>query len=151
MQSFPASERFESDTLTINAESSCNTLGVKWCLSRDSLSLIIDAPDRAFTKRGLVSKLHTIFDPLGLISPIILVGKILQRKVLPSKDSESYGNLNWDDPLPVEFLPIWEEWTRSLLLVDQVQVNRSFYPKEFVPVDRQQLIVFSDASEDAIG
>ena len=49
----------------------------------------------------MLSIIGSIYDPLGLVSPIVLKGKILQRNIL----TEEYLNdvtWNWDDPLPPE-------------------------------------------------
>lgn len=45
-------------------------------------------------KRGVVSVINSIFDPLGFISPVTLKGKILLRQLMSTTDE-------WDDSLPV--------------------------------------------------
>jgi len=45
------------------------------------------------TKRKMLSEISKLFDPLGLIGPIITVTKILMQGLWKI-------NLDWDDPLP---------------------------------------------------
>ena len=44
------------------------------------------ANQRAMTRRGIVSAVYSIFDPLGFIAPYVMMAELLLR-------------LGWDDPL----------------------------------------------------
>ena len=44
------------------------------------------ANQRAMTRRGIVSAVYSIFDPLGFIAPYVIKAELLLR-------------LGWDDPL----------------------------------------------------
>ena len=48
-----------------------------------------------FTKRNVLSKINSIFDPLGLVSPLTVKAKILMRKIWMIEPK-----LGWDDKLP---------------------------------------------------
>ena len=52
------------------------------------------------SKRGILSKVARIYDPLGLASPISLGGKLLYRDVCDAK-------LNWDAKLPSKLFQSW--------------------------------------------
>ena len=69
-------------------------LGVKWNALSDSFSFSINHLDGVtFTKRGLLSKLSGLFDPLGLAAPFTVKRKIrMQRLVI--------AGVEWDDPVP---------------------------------------------------
>ena len=56
-------------------------LGLGWNRERDDI--IVSFPDweAAPTKRGVLRKLASIYDPLGFVSPVTLVGKCLYRAV----------------------------------------------------------------------
>ena len=127
-------------------------LGVVWDTKADTFSPSIITETRPFTKRGILATVNTLgYDPAGLISPVTLLGKLFQREMLPQKKSGSelvsYG---WDDPLPELHLPRWVSILDSLKQLNEIKVARSFYPASFFPV-YQELHVFCDASEDAIG
>lgn len=93
------------------------------------------------------------YDNIGFTCPVILAGRLFQRKVMPRKteQEEELSKLGWDDPLPSRFLPEWEEWKHSLLLLNGLRIPRGLRPNGFDNTFKQELHVFSDASQDAIG
>ncbi|XP_055928756.1 uncharacterized protein LOC129959885 [Argiope bruennichi] len=71
-------------------------LGLNWDLKQDTLSCIINCPkdeNLVLTKRGLLSLAQSIFDPLGISSPVTIIPKFMLQK------SWNLG-LKWDDALP---------------------------------------------------
>ena len=50
-------------------------LGVHWCIESDAFKFRIELKDKPCTRRGILATISTIFDPLGLIAPVVLVGK----------------------------------------------------------------------------
>ena len=60
--------------------------------------------------------LASVYDPLGLTSPVSLVGKLLYREVCDQ-------HLSWDQKVPETVAKQWKKFERSL--PDQVQVPRS--------------------------
>ena len=72
-------------------------LGVTWCRASDELivdlsHILAVAEDMEPTKRGVISLVSKIYDPLGLISPVVIRFKILFQELCSSK-------LAWDEPL----------------------------------------------------
>ncbi|KAF6037890.1 hypothetical protein EB796_003801 [Bugula neritina] len=56
------------------------TLGVSWCLKTDQLCFTSNINVKPFTRRGILSMAAQVYDPIGLVSPFILLGKnILQE------------------------------------------------------------------------
>ena len=54
-------------------------LGVQWCVQSDSLQFRVVLKDKPLTRRGILSSISSIYDPLGLAAPFLLTGKhILQ-------------------------------------------------------------------------
>jgi len=54
-------------------------LGVQWCIQSDTFQFRITLKDRPCTRRGILSTVSSIYDPLGFIAPVLLEGKsILQ-------------------------------------------------------------------------
>ena len=60
-------------------ESITSILGVPWNKTKDSISVIMPTKDTPITKRGILQYLASIYDPLGLSSPVLLVGKMIYR------------------------------------------------------------------------
>ena len=120
------------------------TLGVEWCAESDSFQFRVNLSSKPTTRRGILSTVSSIFDPLGLISPIILQGKqILQRLCK--------GGTNWDDPVPDEERMRWEQWIEDLKGLEHIKINRSYKPSHMGQITSVELHHFSDASETGYG
>ena len=59
-----------SDTLPLE-----RTLGVLWSIESDTFCFRITLNDKPLTRRVIFSTVSSVYDPLGFISPVILVGK----------------------------------------------------------------------------
>jgi len=54
-------------------------LGVIWCVESDTFNFRIERKDKPCTRRGILSTISSIYDPLGFIAKVVFVGKkILQ-------------------------------------------------------------------------
>lgn len=101
LSSFPLTEiDIDVDTVELT-NSTQKTLGVSWRVSTDDLVIKCEIPHKEFTKRGLFSTINSTYDPLGMVAPSILGGKLLQRKMLPPMaDLSPELTCGLDDPLP---------------------------------------------------
>jgi hypothetical protein len=79
-----------SDILTTQ-----QSLGLSGDLPSDKFIFRLNDDEKPATRRGLLSAINSIFDPLGFISPIVISGKILLRQVVPP-------GTDWDEPLSTE-------------------------------------------------
>ena len=61
------------------------TLGVAWNTRNDTFTMNVTLPERPFTKRGVIAVINTIYDPIGIVSPVTLTGRLIQREILPQK------------------------------------------------------------------
>ena len=58
-------------------------------------------------RRGVLSIVNSIYDPLGLAVQVLLEGKLLlQQLVVLGKKSNNEKPLAWDDPLPSTLYPV---------------------------------------------
>nr|CAI5857300.1 unnamed protein product [Callosobruchus analis] len=120
------------------------TLGLIWRAYSDELTYSVDQRDitvTKVTKRGLLSAISRIFDPLGLISPVILRFKILLQQLWELK-------LSWDDNLPDAIANEWKQISADLPTLNDVKINRHVIisnPKYI------ELHCFSDASQYGYG
>ena len=94
-------------------------LGVIWCLENDSLSFRITLKDVPLTRRGVLSTISSIFDPLGLAGPFLLKGK----KILQSITSEQN---DWDEPLTESQRRSWEQWRKGIPALEQISIRRCY-------------------------
>ena len=100
-------------------------LGVFWKPTTDSLTFIFTKPEVIFTKRGLLSLIAGVFDPLGLAAPMVVKAKIRLRLV-------GIKNKGWDTELEEEDKTWWKRWVEKLELLNKVKVPRCIAPGENV-------------------
>ena len=128
-----------SETLPVE-----RTLGVLWSIESDTFQFRIVLHDKPLTRRGILSTVSSIYDPLGFIAPVILMGKqILQRMC---KD-----NIGWDEFIPEDLRMKWESWRHNLFELESIRINRCLKPDNFGEVKTVEYHHFSDASTSGYG
>ena len=109
-------------------------LGVQWCMENDSFKFRITLRDVPLTRRGVLSTISSVYDPVGFLAPVILKGKkILQQLCRDNSD--------WD-----AICAQWESWRTSLFLFESLKIKRCLKPDNFGDVCSVELHHFSDAS-----
>ena len=126
------------------------SLGVQWDLQEDQFTFDVTIPNKPFTRRGVLSVVNSIYDPLGIAVPITLKGKLLLQKLVAMGKTRN-NSLGWDDPLPDSLARQWQQWKESLVDLEKVSLPRCLHPKNFGRIARAEIHAFSDASEEAIG
>ncbi|XP_018569139.1 uncharacterized protein LOC108909312 [Anoplophora glabripennis] len=118
-------------------------LGLAWNAKSDRLKYSINLEDtgQPVTKRNILSVISKIFDPLGLVGPCVILGKIIIQKLWVLRS-------DWDDPVPDELTNIWLEFYRDLLSINDIQIPRHVICPDYIQIE---LHGFSDASEAAYG
>ncbi len=119
-------------------------LGVHWCVASDEFHFRVLVKENPFTRRGVLSTVASIFDPLGLVSSFILVGKKTLQRMCNDK-------IGWDEPLPDDLRPHWEAWLQDLNNLSSVKIPRCYVPLEFTDVQQYELHHFADTSASGYG
>ena len=119
------------------------SLGLSWDLQTDTFTFRVSSDIKPYTPRGVLSTVNSIYDPLGLVAPVVVTGKLLLRELIKEKPS-------WDFPLPETRRAEWETWRDSLILLEHLQIPRSYFGIPLRELSRRELHIFSDASEKAI-
>lgn len=104
----------------IHESDNTHTLGLVWHAKSDSLTYSvkdINVNVSKICKRNIPSTISTIFDPLGLISPIIIRSKILLQKIWQCKEG-------WDSPLPQSINDEWIKLTNELVFINDIKIKR---------------------------
>ena len=114
-------------------------LGLPWDRQRDTMSVTLTHDQGTTTKRGILSKLAKIYDPLGLASPTSLTGKLIYRDSCDAK-------IPWDANLPQPLVKRWKEWNSSL---ETFTIPRSLTPHR-QPILEITLHGFGDASSRGV-
>ncbi|XP_058840879.1 uncharacterized protein LOC131696352 [Topomyia yanbarensis] len=130
-------------------DQSVSTLGLVWDTKTDMLRFNVQLPLPAtiLTKRKVISYIAKIFDPLGLVGPVIAAAKMFMQRLwkLKSNDQKPY---EWDKPLPQKLQDDWKQFHATLYALDQLRIPR------FVALPAAssvELHFFCDASESAYG
>lgn len=129
----------ELDSLSVE-----RVLGVEWNIKSDSFKFKIVLKDRPLTRRGILSTVSSIFDPLGMLSPVVLTAKRILRDLCRT-------GMGWDDTVPEPVSKEWLEWLQQLHLLDRFEVSMCMKPPGFGEVTSVQLQHFCDASEHGYG
>jgi len=87
---------------TVNLDSTrTKVLGINWQSQNDTLNFTSVPPkDRSITKRSVLSEIAQLYDPLGLIAPVVMRAKIFIQELWLTK-------IDWDTPLPLEMQNRW--------------------------------------------
>lgn len=146
LEGIPDADR---ETLVPIQESSANevikALGLLWDPKRD-LFLFNRSPEATkledkTTKRNVLSQIARLFDPLGLVSPVIVEAKMIMQCLWAAK-------IGWDDPLEGELLQRWEEFQTSLAQLCDLEIPRCVVVPDS---ERMEIHGFADASKYAYG
>ena len=133
---------FASDINSNVPECHAKVLGVQWDTVEDKF--IIDltflqsaASSNSFTKRELLQITSRIYDPMGFLSPVMILPKLLFQKICSSKQS-------WDSPLEADVDLQWKQWLQEISRLKLIIPRCIFNSSE--TVDQVTLHGFSDAS-----
>ncbi|XP_028406789.1 uncharacterized protein LOC114529231 [Dendronephthya gigantea] len=118
-------------------------LGMSWCIESDTLQFRIQLKDQPCTRRGILATISSVYDPLGFIAPVVLVGKQILQEICNTRD--------WDEPVSETTQVRWEKWRTELFLLENVEVERSSKPPGFGKIESAQLHTMSDASNTGYG
>ncbi|XP_030581660.1 uncharacterized protein LOC115777804 [Archocentrus centrarchus] len=147
LNSLPASERatnVRTKDLAFSETQTERALGIHWCIKKDCFTFSIAQKDQPATRRGILSTVASIYDPLGFIAPYLLSGKIILQEMCRQ-------GTGWDDPLPQHLKPQWEQWRMDLVNLEKVRIARCYMPENFGQVVKRELHHFSDASTTGYG
>ena len=119
-------------------------MGIKWLVSPDEFFFEVKRHvGGLLTRRKMLSIVSSIFDPLGLLGPFVLSGKLLFQEATARK-------LSWDEGVSKDLEENWDIWMQSLGSVSQLRFPRCIKPS--VHDDAViELHHFSDASSKGYG
>ncbi|XP_073785217.1 uncharacterized protein [Danio rerio] len=133
-----------SKPLNLTPESSGHVLGIQWSTKDDTFSFNTQLKDQPATRRGILSIVSSLYDPIGFVAPFLLKGKCILQELCQR-------NMEWDDSLPDDLIPRWEEWKNTLQDLKDFTVPRCYYPSSFSKIVLTELHHFSDASNLGYG
>ena len=98
------------------------------------------ALEKNFTRRNMLAKTASIFDPLGLATPVTAKYKLDLHDLVERK-------MGWDDLIPETYLETWVENLEEMQKLRGISYDRSIVPPN-AESNEVELIVSCDASKD---
>ncbi|GFU52278.1 uncharacterized protein TNCV_3052961 [Trichonephila clavipes] len=125
--------------LSYSSSTETKTLGLLWKPHPDSFAfkispMISNCDNLIVPKKSVISTIARIFDPLGLIGPVITRAKILLQSLWQLK-------LDWNDPLPSNLVSYWKSFIDALEFINCFCIPRYFLQDKSI---RTELHGFSD-------
>ena len=122
------------------------TLGLQWNVEDDYFSYDVQISDKPLTKRGMSSMSASLYDPLGFVSPVSLIPKMMLQTLCRLK-------LDWDEQIPTDIAQKMLSWKSNLRVLAELKIPRCVKSKilQHASSYKAQLHIFSDASEKAYG
>ncbi|GBO33493.1 hypothetical protein AVEN_208733-1, partial [Araneus ventricosus] len=131
-------------SLTIPDET--KAIGLLWRPQKDSLAFSVSGnvdtcESCKITKRSVLSTTARIFDPLGLISPVVTKAKLVMQELRRLK-------LDWNDSLPIQLESRWKRFVTFLTTINTLNIPRYIFLDYALKIEQHG---FADASEKAYG
>ena len=130
--------------------SKLKVLGVGWDREKDLLCLDLTSPLETddtclITKRAILGTTSKLYDPLGLLSPVIILLKIIFQSICKTR-------VGWDDPVDSFIHEQWLNLVQDAKKVGVVQLKRHyFHGRSTADLRSVQFHGFADGSEKAYG
>lgn len=135
------SELGEAQTIDIknHTATTCSTLGMQWDTGNDQIGYKVSFKAKPkVTKRTILSDIASLFDPLGLLAPIIMQAKVFMQQLWLAKAT-------WDDELSIDLKEEWQKIKDNLIRCSKIRIPRWIGHKE--KNQHVSLHGFCDASE----
>ena len=123
---------------------SMKTLGVMWEANEDvfTFSSKLSVVEKKPTKRSVLKKIASLFDPLGFLSPFTIRAKMCMQDIWIT-------GIEWDEFLPDQLAREIGTWFSELKELQNVKISRGLHQRE--KVVKSVLHTFGDASQKEYG
>ena len=120
-------------------------LGIKWDVFQDSFYYVSKgiSDDGEVTRRKILSYVSSLYDPLGLVCPVVICGKLIFQEATRLQ-------LSWDSVVPSHLSDRWLSWVSTLSDLDSLKFDRCVLPAGFEDA-AVEIHHFGDASSTAYG
>lgn len=126
----------------LDREHTLKTLGSYWNSRDDNLFYSENLTlSKSFSKRSILSQISKLFDPLGLLGPVIVYAKIIIQLCWKS-------GVTWDESVPQDIYDMWFSYQSQLHLLRRFRISRCLLCPEASTLELHE---FCDASVKAYG
>ena len=147
LESIPSERRAapkSSETLQLDLVPGEKVLGVFWNITQDTFGVRIKTSEATCSKRGMLSVISSLYDPLGMVAPVVLQGKLMFQEQCRANDG-------WDERLSPQVERRWLLWVKELQKLQGFAIERCFGPTGFAKSWSCELHHFCDASMSGYG
>ncbi|XP_045471473.1 uncharacterized protein LOC123678479 isoform X1 [Harmonia axyridis] len=137
----------KSSILNLSVNQNSKTMGVFWNASSDTIEYNISQElgylkeNKNITKRSILSAISQLFDPMGLVSPIVMKAKFILQLVWKEKE-------DWDEPVYDNLRKNWIKFLVNLQELKNIKIPR---PALLRNAQSLEIHLFVDASEKGYG
>ncbi|XP_050295695.1 uncharacterized protein LOC126735671 [Anthonomus grandis grandis] len=124
LQAVPLSDCQQQPLSFDNSDCVIKILGLTWLPTLDKFSYTCIPKNNLPTKRGILSELARIFDPLGFIAPISFFAKYLIQYLWVL-------GMDWDQPVPKDVENRWVQFQNELSLLQAIKIPRRIISNNF--------------------
>ncbi|XP_018400787.1 PREDICTED: uncharacterized protein LOC108778179 [Cyphomyrmex costatus] len=130
--------------VVINDDESAHILGIKWNGNTDTLHFSHDPiiSHDTISKQKILSDVSKLYDPLGLLGPIIIIAKLILQDLWRA-------GIDWNESVPQNLHVRWITFKSQLTELNQLAIPRRV--KYGIERQRIQIHGFCDASQNAYG
>ncbi|XP_062581170.1 uncharacterized protein LOC134242973 [Saccostrea cucullata] len=111
-------------------------LGLLWNTDTDTFTFKVSSVERSYIRRGLLSVINSVFDPIGFLQPFIIEGKLLLREMM-SVTSKT----DWDDALPEPLCNKWISLMNSLSYLETLHMPRMYGDISFEDATHREFLI----------
>ncbi|XP_062714051.1 uncharacterized protein LOC134290853 [Aedes albopictus] len=151
LNEIPPENRALKNSVELDRDQVIKTLGLHWEPATDCLRYKIESPSNAInhplTKRIALSLIARLYDPLGLVGPVVTTAKVFMQNLWTLKDDDGTP-WSWDRVLPMEYQTRWTSYQKLLPNLNNLRINRCILLPEPETI---QIHIFADASQLAYG
>ncbi|GBP97230.1 hypothetical protein EVAR_91848_1 [Eumeta japonica] len=135
--------RFRQGRVAVSAD--IKEMFLRWDINNDALGFNLglrNTPTEVLetslppTKRQVTSAVMSVFDPLGLASPVLITGKCMLQDIWRS-------GIDWDETIEADAHKKWLKWVNDIKKLASIRIPRCISPGH----TEGELHVFVDASE----
>ena len=134
-------ETYAKQQLGVPKGNEASILGLSWNKEDNVIGVKFPLESTEQTKRGILAKVAGVYDPLGLVSPTTLIGKLQYRDACDAK-------LAWDAKLPDEMARRLKKWEEGLPTAATTNRSLAVHHEEIEDIQHHS---FGDASGKGVG
>ena len=103
LSAFPVDDRaphIKNLDLTSQSLPMDRALGIHWNIEQDTIDFVVNNKEQPENRKGVLSSIPTVYDPLGFASPLLVPGREMNQELCKLK-------FDWNENLPEELRARW--------------------------------------------